>query len=199
MSPTGALIAFDSDRDGLRGVYVAAADGTNARRISGDGYASVPSWSPDGQHVAFVKAEPRRASVWNVWLATPDGQTLRRVTSHELGQPWGASWFPDGRRLAYSREEQLVISTSRRSSTIITSPRRGHLCARRRLARRLARGVPGTPRRCMDARGASMMLRRILPDPSAEEFVWSHGRTHRVSRAQPGGMGGLDDWDRGEG
>ena len=180
MSPDGAMIAFDSDREGLRGVYVADADGTNARRISGDGYASVPSWSPDGHHVAFVKAEPHRSSVWNVWLASPDGQTLRRVTSHSLGQPWGASWFPDGRRLAYSREEQLVIlDLESGRSTIVTSPRRGHLVRTPAVSPDGSRVVFQVHRDgvwMLDV--PRMMVRRILPDPSAEEFVWSpNGRT----------------------
>ena len=47
-SPDGKQIAFDSDRDGTRGVYVADADGQRVRRVSGEGYAAVPSWSPDG-------------------------------------------------------------------------------------------------------------------------------------------------------
>ena len=180
MSPNGAMIAFDSDRDGLRGVYVADADGRNARRISGDGYASVPSWSPDGERVAFVKAEADRERVWNVWLASPDGQVLRRVTAHRVGQPWGASWFPDARRLAYSREEQLVIldlETGR--STIVTSPRRGHLVRTPAVSPDGSRVVFQVHRDgawMLDV--PRMMVRRILPDPSAEEFVWSpNGRT----------------------
>ena len=180
MSPGGTMIAFDSDRDGMRAVYVADADGRNARRISGGGYASVPSWSPDGQRLAFVKAEPRRPTVWNVWLASPDGRTLRRVTSHDLGQPWGASWFPEGRRLAYSREEQLVILDLETGlSTIVTSPRRGHLVRTPAVSPDGSRVVFQVHRDgawMLDV--SRMMLRRILPDPSAEEFVWSpNGRT----------------------
>jgi Tol biopolymer transport system component len=180
MSPNGGMIAFDSDRDGMRGVYVADADGRNARRISGEGYASVPSWSPDGQRIAFVKAEADRDRVWNVWLASPDGRTLDRVTSHPVGQPWGASWFPDGQRLAYSREEQLVLldlGTGR--STIVTSPRSGHLVRTPAVSPDGARVVFQVHRDgAWMLEVPRMMVRRILPDPSAEEFVWApNGRT----------------------
>jgi hypothetical protein len=180
MSPKGAMIAFDSDRDGMRGVYVADADGRNARRISGAGYASVPSWSPDGERIAFVKAEPGRDRVWNVWLASPGGRTLRRVTSHRVGQPWGASWFPDGRRLAYSREEQLVIlDLETRRSTIVTSPRSGHLVRTPAVSPDGSRVVFQVHRDgAWMLEVPRMMVRRILPDPSAEEFVWApNGRT----------------------
>ena len=60
-SPDGSLIAFDSDRDGERGVYIADSDGQNVRRISGDGFAAIPSWSPDGKTIAFVRAEADRS------------------------------------------------------------------------------------------------------------------------------------------
>jgi hypothetical protein len=180
MSPNGTMIAFDSDRDGTRSVYVADPDGRNARRISGEGYASVPSWSPDSRRIAFVRAEPRRPTVWNVWLASIDDGALRRVTAHRVGQPWGASWFPDGRRLAYSREQQLVIldlDTGR--STIVSSPRRGHLVRTPAVSPDGARVVFQVHRDgawMLDVQ--RMMVHRILPDPSAEEFVWSpNGRT----------------------
>ena len=44
-SPDGRLVAFDSDRDGARGVYVANRDGSPCSRVSGAGYAAVPTWS----------------------------------------------------------------------------------------------------------------------------------------------------------
>jgi hypothetical protein len=175
ISPDGQRIAFDSDRDGVRGVYVADADGTNARRVSGEGYASVPSWSPDGGRLAFVRAEEKRAATWNIWIADLTAGTLDRITRHAVGQPWGASWFPDGHRLAYSREQQLVIadlSTGR--STVVASPRRGHLVRTPAVSPDGSRVVFQVHRDgawMLDV--ARMRLRRILPDPSAEEFVWS--------------------------
>ncbi|MFT4053557.1 MAG: amidohydrolase family protein [Novosphingobium sp.] len=51
-SPDGRHIAFISDRDGRDNLWVANADGTNARRISsedsGAPHYSSPAWSPDG-------------------------------------------------------------------------------------------------------------------------------------------------------
>ena len=57
-SPDGRMIAFDSDWDGDRGVYLANRDGTHVRRISGSGYAAVPTWAPDGRRVVYIRAEP---------------------------------------------------------------------------------------------------------------------------------------------
>ena len=180
VSPRGDAIAFDSDREGARGVYIADVAGQNARRISGDGYASVPSWSPDGQRIAFVKAEPQRPRVWNIWIADVNGGLMQRITSHSVGQPWGASWFPDGRRLAYSREQQLVIiDLASGRSTVIASPRSGHLVRTPAVSPDGSRVVFQVHRDgawMLDVQ--RMMLRRILPDPSAEEFVWApDGRT----------------------
>ncbi|MEO6239447.1 MAG: helix-turn-helix domain-containing protein, partial [Vicinamibacterales bacterium] len=101
-SPDGGRIAFDSDRDGERGVYIADANGNNVHRVTGEGFAAVPSWSPDGRQMAFVRAEANRPRVWNLWTMEIATGATRRVTSHRVGQPWGAAWFPDGRRIAYS-------------------------------------------------------------------------------------------------
>lgn len=180
VSPDGRLIAYDSDRDGVRSVYIAGADGRYPRRISGSGYAAVPSWSPDGRRVAFVRAEPRRPAVWNIWVAEVAGGALRRITAHKVGQRWGASWFPDGRRLAYSHEEQLVIADLQTGgATVIASPRRGRLVRTPAVSpdgSRVVFQVHGDGMWMLDV--TRMRLRRILPDPSAEEFVWSpNGRT----------------------
>ena len=86
-SPDGKRIAFDSDRDGVRGVYVADETGQHVRRVSGEGYAAVPSWSPDGRTLAFVRAEPERPKVWNLWTLELESGEMRRITKHADGQP----------------------------------------------------------------------------------------------------------------
>jgi Tol biopolymer transport system component len=175
MSPDGTRIAYDSDRDGVRGVYVAHADGSGPRRISGGGYAAVPSWSPDGKRVAFVRAEPGQPRVWNVWLTDPGSGQLQRVTNHTVGQPWGASWFPDGQRLAYSLEDRLMVADLR------TGLARGYRSPRpRRLVRTPAVSPDGRQIVFQVQRDGVWLLdveharmRRILADETAEEFVWA--------------------------
>ena len=179
-SPDGHRIAFDSDRDGVRGVYVANADGTGARRISGPGFASVPSWSPDGRRVAFARAESSAPSVWNLWIADSDGSSLRRLTRHRVGQAWGGSWFPDGRRLAYSVEDTLVIlDLDSRDVRVLSSPRPGRLVRTPAVSPDGSRIVfqmyrDGTW--IADARTGEM--KRVLADPSAEEFTWAPDGHH---------------------
>jgi hypothetical protein len=175
LSPDGTSVAFDSDRDGVRGVYVADAEGRNVRRVSGPGHAAVPTWSPDGRQLAFIRAEPDRPSVWNLWLLDRDTGRQLRVTSFPRGQVWSGAWFADGQRLAYSHDDRLLI----------------HDLATGR-ARNIASPIPGrqvrTPAVSPDGRwivfqvfrdGAwlfdveSGAMQRVLEDASAEEFAWS--------------------------
>jgi Tol biopolymer transport system component len=192
-SPDGRQIAFDSDRDGERGVYVANADGSGVRRVSGEGFAAVPNWSPDGRFLAIVRAERDRSRVWNIWTVDVATGAMRRVTSHRFGQPWSAAWFPDGERIAYSHEDRFVVRTlSGDSVRVFTSPIRGRLVR--------------TPAISPDGRhvvfqvrhdGAWMLelasgrMRRILEDPSAEEFAWFADGAHVAYHSRRSGSWGL--------
>ena len=175
MSPDGRWIAFDSDRDGERGVYVAARDGSRLQRVSGPGYGAVPSWSPDMKWLAFVRGEPARPRVWNLWLRDLSTGVLQRHTAFLSGQVWGASWFPDGRSMCYSHDEQLIIShLDPRKDIVIDSPRRGHLVRTPAVSpdgRRVVFQVfrDGVWLLDVDTRA----MRRILDDATAEEFAWS--------------------------
>jgi hypothetical protein len=175
ISPDGRLLAFDSDRDGERGVYVAARDGSGARRVSGPGYGAVPSWSPDMTHLAFIRAEPGRPRVWNLWLRDLSSGAMQRHTTYRSGQVWGASWFPDGGSFAYSHDEQLVIShLDGRDDIVIDTPRRGRLVRTPAVSpdgRRVVFQVFGDGVWMLDVSSGSK--RRILDDPSAEEFAWA--------------------------
>src|SRR5688500_18945766 len=120
----GQWVSYDDDREGTRGVYVARSESRNAYRISGEGYDVAPPWFPDSRHIAFIRTAPERPRVWNIWLADIGDGTLRRLTRHSRGQPWGASWFPDGDHVAYSLEDALVIANLRDgSASRVLSPR----------------------------------------------------------------------------
>ncbi|MBY0494857.1 MAG: hypothetical protein K2Y23_11635 [Cyanobacteria bacterium] len=177
LSPDGTQLAFDSDRDGRRGVYISRRDGSDRRRVSGDGYAAVPNWSPDGSRLSFIKGEPARSQVWNLWMLDVGSGNLRRLTSFHNGQAWGASWFPNGNEIAYSHEDRLFITRLSAATT-----------------RHFDSPVPGKPVRtpAVSADGRHIIfqvyrdgvwllnvesgrMERILDDPTAEEFAWEPG------------------------
>lgn len=193
LSPDGTWLAYDSDRDGTRGVYIAHTDGTNAQKVSGDGYAAVPRWSPDGRKLAFIKAGVDRPRVWNVWVRDLDARTLSQVSRHTVGQSWGASWFPDGERLLYSVEDTLVMVGLQSGTTrVLPSPRAGQLLR--------------TPAVSPDGKWvvfqvyrdgvwllevSTGMMRRVLPDRTAEEFAWSPDSRQVVYHAKNQGAWSL--------
>ena len=174
-SPDGTLIAFDSDRDGERGIYVADAEGQDVRRVTSPGFAAVPSWSPDGKTLAFVRAEEGHANVWNIWTVDLKSGRETRLTSHAVGQPWGAAWFPDGRRIAYSHETRLVIRTlDGNHQWTFDSPIRGRLLRTPAVSpegQRVMFQVYKSGGWLLDLKTGRM--KKVLADPSAEEFTWS--------------------------
>lgn len=174
-SPDGQWIAFDSDREGERAVFIADANGGNVRRVTGPGFAAVPSWSPDGGLLAFVRAEPNRPRVWNLWTVNLATGETARLTSHKVGQPWGAAWFPDGRRIAYSHEDRLIVrSLDSGEQRVYRSPKKGRLIRTPAVSpdgRRIVFQLHKNGVWLLDLTQGSMV--RILTDPTAEEFTWS--------------------------
>jgi hypothetical protein len=174
-SPDGERIAFDSDRDGERGVYIANVDGTNVRRVSGPGYAAVPSWSPDGGRLVFVRAEQDDPKIWNLWTVELESGELHRLTSNTAGQPWGASWFPDGRQIAYSLDDRLIVHDIESGrDKVFTSPRKGQVMRTPAVSpdgRRVIFQIHRDGAWLLDLQDGSM--RKVLADPTAEEYAWS--------------------------
>ena len=113
--------------------------------------------------------------MWNLWLLDLASGEERRLTSHPVGQPWGGSWFPDGRRLAYSHETRLIVldleSGNRR---IHASPIKGRLVRTPAVSpdgRRIVFQVHRDGTWLLDLTSGSMQ--KVLADPSAEEYTWS--------------------------
>jgi hypothetical protein len=189
LSPDDRWLAFDSDRDGERGVYVASRDGSGIRRVSPAGFAAVPSWSPDAKSLAFVRSDPMRPRVWNLWLREMSTGRLRQLTSYRYGQMWGGSWFPDARRICYSHETELVVlDVASGSSNRFPAPLADHLVRTPAVSpdgRRIVFQVFRDGVWLLDLRTGT--TRRMLDDPTAQEFAWDPSGTRVVYHSRRGG------------
>ena len=101
-------IAFTSDRDGNREIYLMNADGTDQTRLTNNSiYDDHPVWSPNGKKLAIVSQ--RQAGGFAIFQINQDGTNRDEITplsSFVSGQPDGAigfsmSWSPDGRKIAF--------------------------------------------------------------------------------------------------
>lgn len=109
-SPDGTSIAFQRREKGNDTIWVAAADGTGARRVAGvpgPGInAHLGSWSPDGKRlsISVCGLGPEAAgSDYQVCTVNADGTRLRVL--HPGLRP---QWSPDGRSLAFTQGENTV-------------------------------------------------------------------------------------------
>ena len=103
-----ARIAFMSDRDGNREIYVMEADGGNPQNLTKNpNNDASPSWSPDGKRIAFVSDRDKKVKnfrpTFEIYVMDADGgnpQNLTNNGSHDQNP----SWSPDGKRIVFSSE-----------------------------------------------------------------------------------------------
>jgi Tol biopolymer transport system component len=101
-------IAFQSDREGDRGIFWQRADGTgNAERLTKPekGVAHIPdSWSADGDRFSFteVKGQGEERAVWIFSVLEKKATLFAAVPSFWLGS---SAFSPDGKWLAYDSNE----------------------------------------------------------------------------------------------
>ncbi len=100
---TNAEIAWVSGRTGLPQIYTMASDGTNVVRVTDQGYAVSPSWSPNGQFLAFAwirhygPGAPGASDIYVMDLASKQWVQL----THDGGRNDFPTWSPDGRHIAF--------------------------------------------------------------------------------------------------
>ena len=102
-SRDGERLVFLSDRDGAQRMYVMAARGGDAKRVTTEAAARAveeqPRWSPDGATLGYLRGEGTALSVVVVDVARGTTRTITPAgqADHDF------AWSPDGAHLAVIR------------------------------------------------------------------------------------------------
>ena len=107
-TPDTAKIAFVSNRDGNREIYIMNPDGTEKVRLTQNFAADLyPTWSPTGEEILFVSD---RDGVWDLYLMDSDGGNIRRVFRKPAHREH-PTWAPDAKQIVYVRKSFIYIAT----------------------------------------------------------------------------------------
>jgi TolB protein len=81
-------------------IFTSNLDGTDFTLLittTSDGGPTTPSWSPDGQKIAFERGFINR----DIYTMNADGTGVTQVTSHHMDV--APAWSPDGTKIVFSR------------------------------------------------------------------------------------------------
>lgn len=102
ISPDGTQLAFPSDRDGTRNIWIVPVGEPDetARQLTFDGGRG-PAWSPDGEWIAY--GCPTTSSRYALCLTLVRGGDVVQVTDGNAND-FNPEWGPDGTWVAVGRE-----------------------------------------------------------------------------------------------
>jgi Tol biopolymer transport system component len=96
------LLATSSIRPMNLEVWVALADGTDARQVTSNGHANfAPYFFPDGRHIIFASNMAEGGRKFDLWMVRDDGTELERVTFHDEFDSF-PMFSPDGKHLVFA-------------------------------------------------------------------------------------------------
>jgi Tol biopolymer transport system component len=113
VSPDGKWIAFEGQENAGKfldrsydkrqkvSIWLVNDSGLARTLESNPGQGIEPTWSPDGQRLAFASTRGGTDGLYAIFLINRDGTGLTQITDQGLNAHYPA-WSPDGRQLAFS-------------------------------------------------------------------------------------------------
>ncbi|NMB64765.1 MAG: DUF5050 domain-containing protein, partial [Spirochaetes bacterium] len=115
ISPDGSKIALRSWDGSDEEIYVINSDGTGLTIMTDNDLLddACPSWSPDGNWIAFVSNRDGGGSNYNVYvMSSLSGSIVYKLTSYNDVQFEVPQWSPDGTRIAFRRYGNFLLSNN---------------------------------------------------------------------------------------
>ncbi len=100
-----AKIVFESELDGVRGIYVMDDDGSNLTLLTDVLNPSSPRWSPDGRQIVFYRqVNPNDLLINHIFIMNADGSNIRQLTPPDNLDDWDPSFSPDGTSIVFNQD-----------------------------------------------------------------------------------------------
>ena len=98
-SPDGSQIVYCRTVGNSQNIWIMNRDGSNMKSITNDGVSYFPTWSPDGNTIAFNSIKAGRQDA-DICLTDINGNNRQWLTDYSNLDEF-PTWSPDGNRIAY--------------------------------------------------------------------------------------------------
>jgi Tol biopolymer transport system component/DNA-binding winged helix-turn-helix (wHTH) protein len=193
-SPDGKKLAFMSDRSGTMEIWVADADGKNAKQLTAIGNAGTPRWSPDSKAIVF---DANRKNGPSIYIATIEGGEVRLLTPDDFENRC-PSWSRDGKWIYFASHRTgrfEVWKTPAAGGTPVQLTRNGGHAAleapdgKHVFYAKTALAYPEIWQADVNGGGEKLLSRDVRPAMWATWAVVDRGVSGGIIFAQPSGSG----------
>jgi len=108
MAYAGEEVLITSNRDGNAEIYLVELGGKTQKNLTNNDAEDIyPSWSPDGQKIAFTSS--RGGDALNIFVMDADGKNVKQLTKYKGKSAYCSEWSPDGKEIVYVLGDEFVL------------------------------------------------------------------------------------------